>query len=71
MFKMFVLLLVIFFLVRFILKFLLPVIRVVRTTQMHMADMKKKMDHMQESKAAPQRPAKSVDGEYIEYEEVK
>lgn len=69
---MFVLLLAIFFLLRFILKFLLPVVRVVRNTQMHMQDMKRRMDHMQEGQnAAPKHQSKRVDGEYIDYEEVK
>lgn len=69
---MFVLLLAIFFLLRFILKFLLPVVRVVRNTQMHMQDMKRRMDHFQEGQnPAPKHQSKRVDGEYIDYEEVK
>ncbi len=49
-------------------RFLLPIMKMTRMTHQHMNDMRKKMDEMQQPKA---RPAKRVDGDYIDYEEVK
>lgn len=67
----FVLFLVILFLViRFAMRFVLPIMKMTRMTHAHMNDMRKKMDEMQQQKQTPPRP-KRVDGDYIDYEEVK
>jgi signal transduction histidine kinase len=43
--------------------------KMTRMTHQHMNDMRKKMDEMQQGNTS--RTAKRVDGDYIDYEEVK
>lgn len=65
----FVVFLVILFLVlRFVMRFILPIMKMTRMTHQHMNDMRKKMDEMQQGSS---RQAKKVEGDYIDYEEVK
>jgi hypothetical protein len=44
--------------------------KMTRMTHAHMNDMRKKMNEMEQQKQAPPRP-KRVDGDYIDYEEIK
>lgn len=68
----FVLFLVILFLViRFVMRFLLPIMKVTRMTHQHMNDMRKKMEEMQQGNSTGPQQHKRVDGDYIDYEEVK
>ncbi|OJU73585.1 MAG: hypothetical protein BGO09_05600 [Bacteroidetes bacterium 47-18] len=73
--KLIITVLVLFFIARFVLRFVLPVIRVTRQAQSSINDLRSRMEAMQQQQrpsAQPdnkQRPA--VDGEYIDYEEVK
>lgn len=65
----FVVFLVILFLVlRFVMRFILPIMKMTRMTHQHMNDMRKKMDEMQQGGS---RQTKKVEGDYIDYEEVK
>ena len=50
-------------------RFLLPIMKMTRMTHQHMNDMRKKMDEMQQGSTP--HTAKRVDGDYIDYEEVK
>lgn len=49
-------------------RFILPIMKMTRMTHSHMNDMRKKMEEMQHQAKAP---PKRVDGDYIDYEEVK
>lgn len=76
MLKWFFICLFLFFLIRFVLKIVLPILRVTRMTHAKMNEMKHAMQNMaqqQEShfKAEQTVSQKKVDGEYIEFEEVK
>ncbi|WP_162902728.1 hypothetical protein [Taibaiella koreensis] len=61
-------LVVLFLVLRFLMRFILPIMKMTRMTHQHMTDMRKKMDEMQQGQA---RQTKRVDGDYIDYEEVK
>lgn len=72
--KLIITVLVLFFIARFVLRFVLPVIRVTRQAQSSINDLRSRMEAMQQQQPSAQpdnkqRPA--VDGEYIDYEEVK
>lgn len=73
MFKFFLILLLVFLLIRFTFRFLLPVLKITRMTQRSMQELKKKMEQQTDSRPAAGRtpPAGKADGEYIDYEEVK
>jgi hypothetical protein len=62
-------LLILFLLLRFVMRFVLPVMKITRMTHSHMNDMRRKMEEMEQKQRAPQ--PKRVDGDYIDYEEVK
>lgn len=64
-------LVILFFLARFVLRFLLPIMKMTRMTHQHMNDMRKKMDEMQQGDNNRQNQNKRVEGDYIDYEEVK
>lgn len=63
--------------VRFIFRFLFPVVQMTRMTASKMQQMQQQMQDMQQRQQQPTPPPvakskpQSVDGEYIEYEEVK
>lgn len=77
MVKIFVLLLLLFFIVRFFLRYILPVVRVLRTTQGHIQDLRHKMDGLQNEQKRqapmdrPQPKRKTDQGDYIDYVEIK
>jgi len=73
-----------FFVFRFLYRFLVPIIRVTRATQKSMSDLRNQMQNMQnaqgfaqnqqqQAQAQPQakKATPQIDGEYIEFEEVK
>lgn len=62
-------LLIIFLLIRFMMRFLLPVFKITRMTHQKMNEMKKQMDQMQHNTG--KRSGKHIDGDFIEYEEIK
>lgn len=65
--------LALYFLFRFIVRFVIPVARVTRMASSRMREMQDQMNQMQQQANNP-NPApkpKPVDGEYIDYEEVK
>jgi signal transduction histidine kinase len=73
-FRFVLFLLVFILLIRFVMRFILPVMKMTRMTHQHMNDMKKKMDEMKQgSYSGNPSPGqkKQVDGDYIDYEEVK
>lgn len=72
-FKIFIFLIAIFFLLRFVLRFIMPLVKITRLAQNQMQQMKGKMDAMQQehNQPTPNRASKKIDGDYIEYEEVK
>lgn len=72
MFKFVLFLIIFFFIIRFVLRFIMPVIKMTRMTQYQMNEIKKKMEGMQQQGPVnPNQQRKQVDGDYIEYEEVK
>jgi hypothetical protein len=50
-------------------RFVLPIMKMTRMTHQHMNDMRKKVDEMQQQQTTQKH--KRVDGDYIDYEEVK
>jgi uncharacterized protein YoxC len=77
MWKFIITTIIIYFLARFIFRFVIPIVRVTRQAQSNINDLRSKMEHMQEQQQSTQRqstrstPPKTIDGEYIDYEEVK
>lgn len=76
MLKWFFICLFLFFLIRFVLKIVLPIFRVTKMTHAKMNEMKHAMQNMaqqQEQHFNQQQKVsqKKVDAEYIEFEEVK
>ncbi len=69
MFRFVLFLLILFLVIRFMMRFLLPVFKITRMTHQKMNEIKKQMDHMQHN--AGKRSGKHIDGDFIEYEEVK
>lgn len=80
-FKTAVILVILFFVIRFFLRFLIPIIKVTRQAKQGIEDLKSQMESMQQqqygadpfsTKAQSQpKPQATIDGEYIDYEEVK
>ncbi|MBS1778012.1 MAG: hypothetical protein JST70_01720 [Bacteroidetes bacterium] len=60
---------------RFIFRFLLPVVTITRAAQSKMAQMQKQMEDMQRAQQTPQPASQQrtnkIDGDYIDFEEVK
>jgi hypothetical protein len=54
---------------KFATRFLMPIMKITKMTHGHMNEMRKKMENM-EQQHQNQR-SKRVDGDYIDYEEVK
>lgn len=72
--KAIILLLLLFFFVRFVLRFVLPVVRVMRATRRGMQQMQEGFNSQaphQPVKPASFRPSPSKNGDYIDYEEVR
>lgn len=63
-----------YFLLRFIFRFVLPIIRVTRKTQAAMSEMRRKMQEMEQQQHQQQQSSRvqqKAEGEYIDYEEIK
>ncbi len=70
MFKLIIEILLIGIVIRFIFRFLFPVIHITKVTSDRMRQMQKQMDEMQQ-KTNNQQSHQVKDGDYIDYEEVK
>jgi hypothetical protein len=68
-FKFVLFLFILFLVIRFAMRFVLPIMKMTRMTHQHMNDMRKKVDEMQQKQTTQKH--KRVDGDYIDYEEVK
>lgn len=60
---------IIYFVVRFINKYITPILKITKMTHHQMSEMRKKMEHMEQQQQ--QKQTRRVDGDYIDYEEVK
>lgn len=71
-FRVVLLALIFFFIARFVMRYLLPILRVTRVARDRMQEMQERMESMQqnEQKRSEQK-RNTIDGEYIDYEEVK
>jgi len=58
---------IVYMVYRFATRYLAPILKITRMTHSHMNDMRRKMEHMEQQ----QQHKKRVDGDYIDYEEVK
>ena len=56
--------------IRWIFRFIMPLLKLTRMTHQKMNDMKNHMDQGQ-NKPNPDKPNRKKEGEYIDYEEVK
>lgn len=71
-FRFVLFLLVLFLIIRFLMRFLLPVFKITRMTHQKMNEIKKQMDYMQQNNGNnTQRAGKRIDGDFIDYEEIK
>lgn len=62
----------IFFIVRFIIRFVTPLLQISRLTQDRLKKMQEQMNNMQQNAQKPPiNSKKPKNGEYIDYEEVK
>ncbi|MFA6057629.1 MAG: hypothetical protein WC756_05495 [Taibaiella sp.] len=68
-FRFVLFLFILFLVIRFVMRFVLPIMKMTRMTHQHMNDMRKKVDEMQQQQTTQKH--KRVDGDYIDYEEVK
>jgi hypothetical protein len=62
-----------FFLYRFLVRFLIPLFQVTRVASQRMREMQSQMENMEQKSNASSttHTPRQVDGDYIEYEEVK
>lgn len=65
--KLVLLLLAGYFLIRFMLRFVLPVVRIVTATQRQVQNLNNQMNQTKE----PEKKGHRIDGDYIDFEEVK
>lgn len=56
---------------RFVFRFLLPIFRITMVTKNKMKEMQQKMEDMHNQNKKRERDSRTIDGEYIDYEEVK
>jgi uncharacterized membrane protein (DUF106 family) len=61
---------VVYMVYKFVRRFLMPIMKMTRMTQNHLNDMRQKMEHM-EQKQNNHQSSRRVDGDYIDYEEIK
>ncbi len=72
MWKIIVLLVIIFLIARFVMRYVMPIVLVTKTAHDKLSEMQKRMEQMQqEQERATKKQNRSVDGDYIDYEEVK
>jgi hypothetical protein len=62
--------LVLYFVIRFVMRFIVPLARLTQMTHRTMNEVKRKMNQQAKGPEARSTP-KPVDGEYIDYEEIK
>ena len=55
--------------IKFVRRFLMPIMKITRMTHSHMNDMRQKMEQMEQQQNS--RQSRRVEGDYIDYEEVK
>ncbi|MFT4061980.1 MAG: hypothetical protein QM642_06450 [Edaphocola sp.] len=68
--RFFLFLLILFFAARFIMRVVLPIMRVTSMTHKKVSDLQRQMNNMQ-SQEQNNNASKKIDGDYIDYEEVK
>lgn len=56
---------------RFLARVVLPIFHITSMTQQKMKEMQKQMEEMQRTNAQPKKNTRQVEGDYIDYEEVK
>ena len=70
-FKILIFLLVIGLILRFFLRFLLPVAAVTRMTHRRIKDINNQYENLQKNNAKTSHKSKQIDEDYIDYEEIK
>lgn len=58
-----------YFVIRFINRYLMPILKITKMTHHQMSEMRKKMENMEQQQQ--QKQSGRVDGDYIDYEEIK
>ncbi len=71
LFRIFLFLLLLFLIIRFVMRFLFPVLKLTRMTHQKMNEMKQQMDNMGNTSRPAAAKPKKLEGDYIDYEEVK
>ncbi|RQO31285.1 hypothetical protein DBR32_04775 [Taibaiella sp. KBW10] len=69
--KIFIFLIVLSLIARFVLRFVMPILQVTKAARQQMNDMQQQMNSRNGQAEQPQKQSKRVDGEFIDYEEVK
>lgn len=69
-FKIIIFLIVVSLIARFVLRFLMPIMQVTKAARQQMQDMQQQMNAMNQRAEKP-KPNQRIDGEFIDYEEVK
>ena len=59
-----------YMIVKFLRRFVMPIMKITRATHSHMNDMRQKMEQM-EQRQQNNHQSRRVEGDYIDYEEVK
>ena len=65
--KVFIFLMLLYFGLRFFVRFVAPIIRLTKDTRQHLDDMQNQMNQQQDQ----QQPKRKIEEEFIDYEEVK
>ncbi len=74
LFKFIIFLLFFYLIIRFVTRFLLPMFKVVNTANESIKQAKEQMQRMEQqnrTQSQPQTKTEKIEGEYIDYEEVK
>lgn len=78
MWKFIITAVVLYFLVRFVFRFVLPIVQVTKQAQSNINDLRSRMEAMQEQQGQSSQQFKSqsknrqpIEGEYVDFEEVK
>lgn len=64
-------LIVVFLIIRFVIKYIVPIFQMTRMAKEKLGQMQQNMEDMQRRQSRPESSQGSIDGEYIDYEEVK
>ncbi len=72
LFKVILWVVILFFIIRFVLRFVTPLLQISRITQDRLKQMQQQMDdmHQNNNRTRSQESTKAKKGEYIDYEEV-